>query len=176
MAEQMQDIKRRIKSIGSTERITNAMKLVSAAKLRHAKSVYEHSRSYLGRIIASIDEAFDDDTEVPGYLLKGNREIKTTCVIMLTSSTGLCGSFNGNVIRATEDVVAELGNEVKMVNIGTKGKDYFAVAERSSSLTTIRQTPFPMSPPRKSWSRFWRNTRQERSTRSSWCTRSMSIR
>lgn len=126
MAEQMQDIKRRIKSIGSTERITNAMKLVSAAKLRHAKSVYEHSRSYLGRVIASIDEAFDDDTEVPGYLLKGNRDIKTTCVIMLTSSTGLCGSFNGNVIRQTEDVVAELGHEVKMVNIGTKGKEYFA--------------------------------------------------
>jgi F-type H+-transporting ATPase subunit gamma len=126
MAEQMQDIKRRIKSIGSTERITNAMKLVSAAKLRHAKSVYEHSRRYLGRIIASIDEAFDDDAMVPEYLLKGGREIKTTCIIMLTSSTGLCGSFNGNVIRATEEAIAGIDHEVKLVNIGTKGKDYFA--------------------------------------------------
>ncbi|MCI7327380.1 MAG: F0F1 ATP synthase subunit gamma, partial [Clostridiales bacterium] len=60
MAEQMQDIKRRIKSINSTERITNAMKLVSAAKLRRAKAIYEHSKLYLDRIIESIDEAFDN--------------------------------------------------------------------------------------------------------------------
>lgn len=56
MAEQIQGIKRRMRSIGSTERITNAMKLVSASKLRKAKSVYEHSRSYLGRILESIEE------------------------------------------------------------------------------------------------------------------------
>jgi F-type H+-transporting ATPase subunit gamma len=125
MAEQMQGIKRRIKSISSTERITNAMKLVSAAKLRRAKAVYEHSKFFLDRITDSMDETFDNAGSVPKEFLVGSREIKTTCYIIMTSSTGLCGSFNGNVIRYTEKLVHESQHDAKLVTVGSKGREYF---------------------------------------------------
>jgi len=125
MAEQMQSIKRRIKSIASTERITNAMKLVSAAKLRRAKAVYERSEEFLRRITESMNETFDNASGVPKDFLLNNREIKTTCYVIITSSTGLCGSFNGNVIRATETAIKNSKNNVKLVTIGTKGKEHF---------------------------------------------------
>lgn len=129
MAEQMQSIQRRIKSIGSTERITNAMKLVSAAKLRKAKNAYESSRLYLGRLLASIQETFADVEDVPLRFLSGSREIKTKGYVLITSSNGLCGSFNGNVIRTMAQKLSEYGEDhsrVKMVTIGSKGKEYFA--------------------------------------------------
>lgn len=129
MAEQMQSIQRRIKSIGSTERITNAMKLVSAAKLRKAKSVYESSKLYLGRVLESIQETLDDVEDVPQRFLTGSRTIKKKCYVLITSSNGLCGSFNGNVIRTMSGKLSEYGSDysdVKMVTIGSKGKDYFA--------------------------------------------------
>ncbi len=125
MAEQMQDIKRRIKSIGSTERITNAMKLVSAAKLRRAKAVYEHSRMFLNRIIESIDEAYDNGASVPEDYLLGSREIKTTCYVVITSSTGLCGSFNGNIIREVEEEIKATDSRPVLVTIGSKGREHF---------------------------------------------------
>ncbi len=125
MAEQMQGIKRRIRSINSTERITNAMKLVSAAKLRRAKAVYEHSKLFLDRIKASMDETFDNAGSVPKQFLVGSREIKTTCLVIMTSSTGLCGSFNGNVIRYTEKLIEEAHHDAKLVTIGSKGREHF---------------------------------------------------
>ena len=125
MAEQIQGIKRRIRSIGSTERITNAMKLVSAAKLRRAKLVYEHSNLCLSRITASIEEAFENAEVVPRQYLLGSREIKKTAYIIITSSTGLCGSFNGNVIRRTEEEIAASGHIPELITIGSKGREYF---------------------------------------------------
>ena len=126
MAEQMQDIKRRIKSIQSTERITNAMKLVSAAKLRRAKAIFEHSRYFLDRLLFSINETFDNNTgEVPKDFLLGSRDIKTTCYVMITSSNGLCGSYNTNVIRAMEENIAKAHNNTKLVTIGSKGREHF---------------------------------------------------
>lgn len=125
MAEQIQGIQRRIKSINSTERITNAMKLVSASKLRKAKAIYEHSREYLGRIVESIEEAFDIQERLPEKYLLRNREIKNTCYIIITGSNGLCGSFNGNLIRhVDENITGSCGN-IKMVTIGSKGREHF---------------------------------------------------
>lgn len=125
MAEQIQGIRRRIKSIDSTERITNAMKLVSASKLRKAKAVYEHSRQYLGRIVESIEEAFDIQERLPERYLLGSREIKNTCYITITGSNGLCGSFNGNLIRHVETNITGSCGNVKMVTIGKKGREHF---------------------------------------------------
>ena len=91
-AESMQDIKRRIKSVTSTEHITNAMKLVSAGKLRKAKAIFEKTNEnshYITHTIAEIFNSHPDD--VPQKYLKGNREIKTTCYIVVTSCRGLWG-------------------------------------------------------------------------------------
>ena len=125
MAEHMQDIKRRIRSIQSTERITNAMKLVSASKLRIAKAQLLHSQYFLQRLIESAQEAFADASHVPQRYILGRRTIKTTCFVIITSSSGLCGSFNGDVIRAAQEEIQKCGHAVRLLCIGSRGKEYF---------------------------------------------------
>lgn len=125
MAEQMQDIKRRIKSVGSTERITNAMKLVSASKLRKAKLAYEYSKTFMNKVFESISAALSEVENVPMDFVLGSREIKNTCYVLITSSNGLCGSFNATAIKACEEEMTAASGD-KLVTIGTKGKDYFA--------------------------------------------------
>ncbi len=121
----MRDIKRRIRSVNSMEHITKAMKLVSAAKLRKAKNTFEKTREYFHYVTESIEEIFNNTNEVPSQYLKGNREIKTTCYIILTSSRGLCGSFNSNVIKEAAREIAADPEKPVIVAIGGKGKDYF---------------------------------------------------
>jgi F-type H+-transporting ATPase subunit gamma len=125
MASNMRDIKRRIRSVNSMEHITNAMKLVSAAKLRKAKNTFEKTREYFHYVTESIEEIFNNTSEVPSHYLKGSREIKTTCYIIMTSSRGLCGSFNSNVIKQAAKEIAEDPERPVIVAIGGKGKEYF---------------------------------------------------
>lgn len=128
MAEQMQNIQRRMKSIHSTERITNAMKLVSAAKLRKSKAAFEAAQVYLQHLVMAIRHTFDEAEDVPDCFLSGSRELHNKCLVVITSSNGLCGSFNSNVIKATERELEQSGlskKEIKLVTIGSKGKDYF---------------------------------------------------
>ncbi len=124
-ASNMRDIKRRIKSVTSMEHITKAMKLVSAAKLRRAKNTFEKTREYFHYITESIEEIFNNTSEVPTQYLRGNREIKTTCYIIMTSSRGLCGSFNANVIKEAAREIANDPETPVIVAIGSKGKEYF---------------------------------------------------
>lgn len=126
MAVSMQDVKRRIKSVTSMEHITNAMKLVSAAKLRRAKATFEQTNKQLHFITDTIGEIFTSTTNIPEEYLEGNREIKNTCYIILTSSKGLCGGFNSNVIRKAEESMAVRNSVAKVVAVGSKGRDYFA--------------------------------------------------
>ena len=126
MAVSMQDVKRRIKSVTSMEHITNAMKLVSAAKLRRAKATFEQTNKQLHFITDTIGEIFTSTTNIPEEYLEGNREIKNTCYIILTSSKGLCGGFNSNVIRKAEESMAVRKSVAKVVAVGSKGRDYFA--------------------------------------------------
>lgn len=128
MSDQMQGIKRRIKSIASTERITSAMKLVSASKLRKSKAVYESSKIYLHRLLQDLDENFQHTDEVPYEFLAGSRKVKTKCYVVITSSNGLCGNFNANVIREAADRLSEFQGDdrkVKLITIGSKGREYF---------------------------------------------------
>lgn len=125
MAEQMQDIKRRIKSVTSTERITNAMKLVSASKLRRAKKVYEHSKGFLDDIFESMADALNYAENVPAEYVDSQKEVNTKCYVLITSSNGLCGGFNTNIIKALEDILTRETAAVKLATIGTKGREYF---------------------------------------------------
>ena len=125
MGENMQDIKRRIKSVSSTMQITNAMKLVSAAKLRKARATFEETTEYFNFITHTIEEIFNNNSEVPPEYLAGNREIKNTCYIVVTSCRGLCGGFNNNIIKEAEKDFHEDGEKPVIVAIGTKGKEYF---------------------------------------------------
>lgn len=121
----MQDVKRRIKSVTSMEHITNAMKLVSAAKLRRAKLTFEKMNEHVHYVTHSIAEIFQNASEVPANYLAGNREVRTTCYVILTSSKGLCGAFNGNVIKEAEKQMYNDQEKPVIVAIGSKGKEHF---------------------------------------------------
>ena len=125
MAQNMRDIKRRIKSVTSVEHITSAMKLVSSSKLRRAKATFEKTTEYFHFITDSIKEIFNNSSEVPDKYLEGSREINKTCYIVITSSKGLCGSFNANVIKEAYHTIEAESAEASIVAVGTKGRDFF---------------------------------------------------
>lgn len=122
----MQDIKRRIRSVTSIEHITNAMKLVSAAKLRRAKATFEKSQEYFHYVTESIQEIFNNGSDLPyKYLKHDEREIKTTCYVIITSNRGLAGSFNSNIIKAAEEEIAADWEKPYIVAVGSKGREHF---------------------------------------------------
>ena len=123
--ESIQDIKRRIRSVSSTERITNSMKLVSAGKLRKAKAIFEKTNENSHFITNTIQELFNSGSEIPQEYLAGNREIKTTLYIVITSGRGLCGGFNTNIIREAQREIDRDWEPPVIVAVGNKGKEYF---------------------------------------------------
>ena len=126
----MRDIKRRIRSVTSIEHITNAMKLISAAKLRRAKNACEKLQDNLHYIASNIDELCGKEEELPRHLIASGREIKRTCYIVVTANRGLAGSYNTNVIKAVEQKISEdvsAGKEKPLlICIGSKGLGYFS--------------------------------------------------
>lgn len=101
------------------------MKLVSAGKLRKARSLFERTNENAHFITKTIRDLFDADTEVPPDYLEGSREIKNTAYIIITSSKGLCGGFNTNVIKMAQSGMDELTGEPVIFAIGGKGLEYF---------------------------------------------------
>ena len=124
-SESIQDIKRRIRSVTSTEHITSAMKLVSAGKLRKAKAIYEKTNANSHYITNTIKEMFNSSQEIPQEYLAGNREVKTTCYIICTSSRGLCGGFNSNILKEAQREIDSDWEKPVIVAVGSKGKEYF---------------------------------------------------
>lgn len=122
----MRDIKRRIKSSTSMEHITKAMKLVSAAKLRKAKNTFDRTQDNFHFVTESIEEIFHNVHDVPDRYLEGNREIKSTAYVIMTSNRGLCGSFNSNVIKEAQSLIDKDAGEAIIIAIGSKGRDFFA--------------------------------------------------
>ena len=123
--ESIQDIKRRIKSVTSTERITNSMKLVSAGKLRKAKAIFEKTNENSHYITNTIGELFNTGKDVPQDYLEGSREVKTTAYIVVTSGRGLCGGFNTNIIKEAQREIDSDWEPPVIIAIGSKGKEYF---------------------------------------------------
>lgn len=123
----MQDIKRRIKSVTSTEHITNAMKLVSSAKFRRAKATFDRTHGYLTMVTDTIQKIINSESDIPDTYLLKNKEIRNTCYVIISSSRGLCGGFNSNIMKDVEARMAEhKDRNACIVAIGSKGKDYFA--------------------------------------------------
>ena len=119
----MRDIKHRIHSVSSIEKITNAMKLVSAAKLRRARNVYDRTNEALDFITASIDKLCSRAEEIPSRYMAGAREIKRSCYIIVTSNKGLAGSYNFNIFKAAEQEMK--GEKPLLICIGGKGAKHF---------------------------------------------------
>jgi F-type H+-transporting ATPase subunit gamma len=146
----MRDIKRRIRSVTSIEHITNAMKLVSAAKLRRAKITFDVKHEFMHYIANSINTLVGQAEELPQSYLVGSREIKRTCFFVVTSNRGLAGSYNANIIKATEaEIRARAGAEAVrppiLVCVGNKGLNYFGKRGydiHSNCLTPLEEMAF----------------------------------
>ncbi|MGB1863181.1 MAG: F0F1 ATP synthase subunit gamma [Candidatus Puniceispirillum sp.] len=123
----LQDLKTRIKSVKSTQKITAAMKMVAAAKLRRAQESAEAGRPYatrMGQVISSL--AANANKESAPALLVGNGKDQTHLLIVMSADRGLCGGFNGSITRATRNEVARLRAEnktVKLFMVGRKSAD-----------------------------------------------------
>jgi F-type H+-transporting ATPase subunit gamma len=122
------DIRRRIRSVRSTQQITKAMKMVSAAKLRRATDRVISSRPYasmLREMLANVAAAAPAGDDEASPLLRDRPERRIQ-LVLLTSDRGLAGAFNTNLIRAAQTFVNERGDAaIEFVTIGRKGRDYF---------------------------------------------------
>lgn len=122
------DIRRKIQGIKNTRRITNAMKVVSAAKLRRAQELIYSSRPYSERlyeVLKSLASHIDPQT----HPLFEIREERSCDLVLITADRGLAGAFNSNLIKRAEDLIREKqekGIKVNLLLIGRKGVQYFS--------------------------------------------------
>ncbi|MDC3104226.1 F0F1 ATP synthase subunit gamma [Candidatus Pelagibacter bacterium] len=124
----LDDLKKRIKSVKSTQKITKAMKMVAAAKLRKAQENAEKGRPYsqkMQNIILNLTKSINDPQNAP-KLLVGTGQDKTYLCVVLTADRGLCGGFNSNICKLAKTnfkKVINEGKKLKIITVGTKGLD-----------------------------------------------------
>ena len=127
MADNTRDLKRRIRSVKNTAQLTRAMKMVSAAKLRRAQERMQGSRPYaaaLGRVIADVAQRVSGEL----HPLLVARDVRKVDLVLLAGDKGLCGAFNGNIIRAAEELRREqlaAGRRVELTLIGKKAGEHY---------------------------------------------------
>ena len=127
MSGQLKEVRLRIKSVGTTQQITKAMKMVSAAKLRRAQDAILQMRPYaeklqemLGNIIGSVDGNL-------GGGLNAERPVEKVLIILVTSDRGLCGAFNSNLVKLVKSTIQHkykdlaAKGQVTILPIGKKG-------------------------------------------------------
>ncbi|HKL68956.1 F0F1 ATP synthase subunit gamma [Salibaculum sp.] len=124
----LKDLKNRIESVKSTRKITKAMQMVAAAKLRRAQDAAEAARPYADRfnaVMAGLAASVGDSDSAP-VLLRGTGDDQTQLLVVLTAERGLCGGFNANIAKLARTSAQELsdqGKTVKILTVGKKGRD-----------------------------------------------------
>ncbi len=119
----MRDIKRRIRSIKSTQQITKAMKMVAAAKLRKSQEKVVAARPYANKLRQVMERLVAGAAGLQHPLLEV-RPRQRVGFVVLTADRGLCGGYNANIIRLTEQALREEAAETALVPVGRKGRDY----------------------------------------------------
>jgi len=123
----LKEVKQRINSVMSTQQITKAMKMVSAAKLRRAQEKIVQMRPYsqkLTAILNNVSAASEGDSDI---VFATKREVKKVLLVPVTSDKGLCGAFNTNILKATNTAIKEQfeGAEITVLPLGKKAYEYF---------------------------------------------------
>ncbi len=124
----LDDLKKRIASVKSTQKITKAMKMVAAAKLRKAQESAEKGRPYsekMNNVILNLSSGISDKENAP-KLLSGTGNDKVYLCVVMTSDRGLCGGFNSNIIKKAKSYFSKIlseGKELKIITVGSKGND-----------------------------------------------------
>ena len=124
----LDDLKKRIKSVKSTQKITKAMKMVAAAKLKKAQENAEQGRPYslrLEKIISNLTSSLTDRDNAPKLLVGSGSDKVILCVVM-TADKGLCGSFNSSICKKAKNFFKKKineGKQIKIITVGSKGYD-----------------------------------------------------
>jgi F-type H+-transporting ATPase subunit gamma len=123
----LKEVKQRINSVMSTQQITKAMKMVSAAKLRRAQEKIVQMRPYsqkLTAILNNVSAASEGDSDI---VFAAKREVKKVLLVPVTSDKGLCGAFNTNILKATNTAIKEQfpDAEISILPIGKKSYEYY---------------------------------------------------
>ena len=124
----LKDLRNRISSVRATQKITSAMKMVAAAKLRRAQEAAEAARPYaerMERMLGSLGGSLAGSAGAP-RLLAGSGDDRTHLVVVATADRGLCGGFNGGIVRRARELIHELegaGRTVRILCVGRKGRD-----------------------------------------------------
>jgi len=124
----LKDLKNRINSVKSTRKITSAMKMVAAAKLRRAQESAEAARPYaerMGAVLANLARAAKDSATAPA-LLRGTGSDQTHLLVVATAERGLCGGFNSSIVKlakAHAEKLIKAGKTVKILTVGKKGRE-----------------------------------------------------
>ena len=124
----LDDLRKRIASVKSTQKITKAMKMVAAAKLRKAQEMAEKGRPYSEKmdiIIKNLSNAINDPSNAP-KLLVGTGEDKIHLCVVMTADRGLCGGFNTNIVKLAKkhfNKILKDSKNLKIITVGTKGLD-----------------------------------------------------
>ena len=124
----LDDLKKRIKSVKSTQKITKAMKMVAAAKLRKAQESAEKGRPFsekMNNIILNLSKSISDKDNASKFLV-GTRKDNTHLCVVITADRGLCGGFNTNICRKAKnyfDKILKENKTLKIFTVGSKGYD-----------------------------------------------------
>lgn len=135
-------LKERIASVASTKKITSAMKMVAASKLRRAQEQAEAARPFserMSQVMASVAGGMPKSDDMPKLLAGTGRE-DTYLIVLATSERGLCGGFNANLVRAARRKIQDLkgeGKKVSLLCIGKKGRDMLGRDFTSLIIDTI---------------------------------------
>jgi F-type H+-transporting ATPase subunit gamma len=138
----LKDLRLRISSVKSTQKITSAMKMVAASKLRRAQAAAEEGRPYSERMERMLEELTSSLPSVDSApkLLAGSGMDENHLLVVVTADRGLCGGFNGSIIRNTISKIVELqaeGKKVKLLCLGRKGSDALKREFSNQIISTI---------------------------------------
>ncbi|TIM65947.1 MAG: F0F1 ATP synthase subunit gamma, partial [Mesorhizobium sp.] len=148
----LKDLRNRIASVKATQKITKAMQMVAAAKLRRAQEAAEAARPYserMGAVLANITQAIGGGGEAPG-LMTGTGKDDVHLLVVCTAERGLCGGFNSQIARLARDHIRKLladGKQVKIICVGKKGfdilrRDYAALILERVDLREVKTLGF----------------------------------
>lgn len=127
----LKEVRTRITSTISTQQITSAMKMVSAAKLRRAQDAIIQMRPYAAKLKEILENVTSSLDSSAGGSYAQERPVKNILIVAITSNRGLCGAFNANVIKTTNRIIREGNKGVKtsVLSIGKKANDFFRKTE-----------------------------------------------
>jgi F-type H+-transporting ATPase subunit gamma len=127
-------LRRRIRGIQSTKKITSAMELIAASQIRRAQQRVEQARAYAEQITQAVSDVTSNADSLDHPLLERREDRGAAAVFVVSSDRGLAGAYNANVLRTTEELIQTLrteGKEAKLYVTGRKGQSYFRFRQRA---------------------------------------------